>query len=93
MDESTVRDLSSRLHGLLTQVADRLADEQVESAAEFIDAGEYGLALEFIADYLSEDGREISEFERSEMTALVGKMGMDGRVERALAFCPKLSDQ
>lgn len=88
MDDSKAEDLSGRLHGLVIQLADRLTSDQARFTTDLIDAGEFGLALEFIADYLSEAEREVGEVERHVMTSLVNEMGMDGRVERALALCP-----
>jgi len=59
-----------------------------EEIAEFIDANELGLALEYIADSLCEDEQPVSVDERLDMCALATRMQMDGRVARALAFCP-----
>jgi hypothetical protein len=56
--------------------------------AEFIDAGELGLALEQIADVLSEDELPISSTERSDLLDLNARMQMDDRVPGALRFCP-----
>jgi hypothetical protein len=56
---------------------------------EFIDANELGLALEQMADVLSEDERPLSDDERADMLALVDRMRMDDRVPRALEFCPQ----
>jgi hypothetical protein len=88
MDAAQAEYLSNRLRGLLVQLADRLTNDQAVGTTELIDAGEFGLALEFIADSLSEEERAVSEIERREMTLLVGEMGMDDRVQRALALCP-----
>jgi hypothetical protein len=41
-----------------------------------------------MADVLSEDEHPLGPDERSDMLALVERMHMDGRVPRALTFCP-----
>jgi len=46
------------------------------------------LALEQIADVLSEDEQPLTTDERSDMLALVERMKMGERVPNALAFCP-----
>lgn len=50
--------------------------------------GELGLALEQIADVLSEDQLPLAPDERSDMLALVERMEMGARVPHALTFCP-----
>lgn len=92
MDTSQAEALNGRLHGLLIQVGDRLTSDLAAVTSELIDAGEYGLALEFIADYLSEEEQAVSDDERLEMLSLAAEMQMDGRVQRALALCPPTSD-
>ncbi len=57
--------------------------------AEFIDVGEFGLALEQIADVLSEDEQPLTPDERSDMLALARRMKMGGRVPRVLEYCPE----
>lgn len=84
-------EIQGLLTGLIIRLGDRLSLQQQDWGQEFIDHNELGLALESIADWLSEDELAISESERSDMLALVERMGMDQRVERALALCPTLS--
>lgn len=76
------------LHGLLIRLDDRLPGKDVTLIAEFIDANELGLALEQMADVLSEDGQPLSADERADMLALAARMRMGDRVPRALTFCP-----
>jgi hypothetical protein len=51
--------------------------------SEFVDVGGLGLALEQIADVLSEDDHAMTGDERADMLALVSRMRMDDRVPRA----------
>lgn len=88
MDREEFDQIAGVLHGLLIRLDDRLASRDVTLISEFIDAGELGLALEQIADVLSEDDHAITGDERADMLALVSRMRMDDRVPRALRFCP-----
>lgn len=82
-------EIAGLLHGLLIRLDDRLPGKDVLLVVEFIDANELGLALEQMADVLSEDERPLSADERADMLALAARMRMDDRVSRALAFCPE----
>jgi len=81
--------IAGRLHGLLIRLDDRLPGKDIRLIAEFIDANELGLALEQMADALSEDEQPLSVDERADILELVGRMQMGDRVVRALAFCPE----
>jgi hypothetical protein len=50
----TTRRLQGVLRGLLIRLSDRFSDQDLLLIAEFIDANELGLALEQMADALSE---------------------------------------
>jgi hypothetical protein len=89
MESAYYEEIAGRLHGLLIRLDDRLPGTDVTLIAEFIDANELGLALEQMADLLSENGKPLSTDERDDMLALVDRMGMDDRVPRALDFCPE----
>lgn len=88
-DRAYHEEIAGQLHGLLDRLDDRLPGKDVALVAEFIDAGELCLALEQMADVLSEDEKPLSADERADMLALVDRMRMDDRVPRALAFCPE----
>lgn len=88
MDAATFDHISGRLRGLLIGMDDRMPARDVQLISEFVDAGELGLALEQIADVLSEDEMPISASERRDMLELVDRMQMDDRVPGALRFCP-----
>jgi len=57
--------------------------------AEFIDVNELGLALEVVADVLSEDEQPLAAGERADMLKLVDRMQLGDRVPRALSSCPE----
>jgi hypothetical protein len=88
MDPAWFEDLSGRLMGLLIALEDRLEETDARRAHEFIDVGEYGLALEEMACALAHGSASISNQERSDMLALNNRMMMDDRVPRALQLCP-----
>jgi hypothetical protein len=80
--------LRGRLLGVLSVLDDRFSQGDAALIHEFIDTGEYGLALEQMADLLADGGVAISEHERAEMLALNDEMNMSDRVPTALATCP-----
>ncbi len=88
VDRAYYEEIAGKLRALLIVLSDRLPEKDVRLIGEFIDANELGLALEQIADVLSEDEHPLSATERMNMLALVDRMGMDQRVPQALAFCP-----
>jgi hypothetical protein len=80
--------LRGRLFGILTSLDDRFTRRDAELIHEFIEVGEFGLALEQMADVLAEEDTPISDPEREEMLRLNEHMGMGDRVPRVLATCP-----
>jgi hypothetical protein len=88
VDRAYYEEIAGLLHGLLIRLDDRLPGKDVTLIAEFIDANELGLALEQLADVLSEAEQPLSPDERADMLALVDRMQMGDRVPRALEFCP-----
>lgn len=88
MDRTYYEEIAGRLRGLLILLSDRLPPKDQTLIAEFIDANELGLALEQMADVLSEDEQPISRQERDDMLALAETMALGERVPNALDFCP-----
>jgi hypothetical protein len=88
MDRAHYEEIAGVLHGLLVRLDDRLPGKDIMLIAEFIDANELGLALEQMADVLSEDEKPLAADERADMLVLVDRMQMGDRVPRALSFCP-----
>ena len=81
-------ELKIRLLGLGACMADRLTVDRREWFADFVRVGEYALALEMLADWLSEDELPISVSERAEARILAEAMGNVDRVMGPLARCP-----
>ena len=81
-------ELECRLAALGESVSDRLSDEQRRWFAEFLDAGEYGITLEMVADWLSEDEHPITTTERAEAETFAHTMGNVDRAMSPLSFCP-----
>lgn len=88
MDRGYYEEIAGLLHGLLIRLDGRLPDTVVPEIAEYIDHNELALALQWMADALSEDGQPLSADERADMLALARRMKMDDGVPRALASCP-----
>jgi hypothetical protein len=88
VERSDHDEISGVLRGLVIRLDDRLAAEDSALITEFIEVGEFGLALEQIADVLSEDEQPLSDSERSDLLALVARMAMGNRAPHALTFCP-----
>ena len=86
MDRAYYEEIAGLLRGLLIRLDDRLPGRDVSVIAEFIDSNELGLALEQMADVLSEDERPLARAERADILALADRMEMGDRVPRALAF-------
>ena len=89
LDPAYCEEIAGKLRALLIRLDNRLLIKDVTLIAEFIDANELGLALEQMADVLSEDEQPLSAEERADMLALVDRMKMDERVPQALTFCPE----
>jgi hypothetical protein len=81
-------ELERRLAALGESVGDRLSSEQGLWLREFLDAGEYGIALETVADWLSESLHRVTPRERAEAKTLAMAMGNAERVIAPLALCP-----
>lgn len=82
--------ISECLRGLLVRLDDRMSVKDLVLIAEFVDVGELGLALEQMADVLSEEDLAVSDDERTDMLALADRMKISNRIRRALEFCPQL---
>jgi hypothetical protein len=74
VDRASFDEIAGILRGLLIHLEDRLLSKDITLIAEFIDAGELGLALEQLADVLSEDELPITADERADMLGLVARM-------------------
>jgi hypothetical protein len=83
-----LRRWDSRLAAVLESLADRLDVAERRDAAEYLAHGEYGLLIEFVADWLGEDERPVTEEERTELLAVAGELGeqVRDRVARSLGY-------
>jgi hypothetical protein len=88
-DEAESDEIAARLRGLMILLDDRLSAGDLVFVAEFIDAGELGLALEQMADALCEDEAPVARTERADMLALAARMNLGARVSSALRLCPE----
>jgi hypothetical protein len=77
-----------RLRRLGESLDQALTDEQQRWYEEFLDANEFGLALEMLADWLSEEETPVRDPDRTEMLALAREMGNEARVAGPLRLCP-----
>jgi hypothetical protein len=89
VDRAYYEEIAGDLHGLLVRLGDRLPGEDITLIVEYIDADELGLALEQMADVLSEDQEPLTSNERADILRLVERMQMGDRVPKALQFCPE----
>jgi hypothetical protein len=80
--------LEPRLSELGSRLGDLLTDQRRGWYAEFLEVGEYGLALEMLADWLSEKEVPIPDGARTEALALASEMGIHERVAGGLSLCP-----
>jgi hypothetical protein len=92
LDFATHSDLTGRLRGLIILLAGRLTLDQARSADELIDASEFGVVLEMLAAWLSENETPIPDGVRRDFERLSVQMGNVERVMRPLDLCPAESD-
>ena len=88
MDFATHADLTGRLRGLVILLGERLRLDQARFAEELIDASEFGVALEMLADWLSEVGTPVPADVRLDFETLASRMGNVERVMGPLRLCP-----
>ena len=84
MDATHYARLDEVLRGLLIRFGDRLPPEETVELANCLDRGLYGLALEWLADGVTELGLQVEADERAEILRLARLMGISEYVERAL---------
>lgn len=83
-------EVRGRLVAVLARIEDRLTIDQIAFLRDLVRADEWGIALEQIADVLSEDGVGLRDEERDRLLALNGLLGMGDRVPQALSSCPRI---
>jgi hypothetical protein len=92
LDFSTHSDLTGRVRGLIILLAERLSSDQARSVDELIDASEFGVALETLADWLAEKETPIPDHVRRDFERISVQLGNVERVMRPLDACPAESD-
>lgn len=90
VDAARDEDVRRQLLGLVIRLGNRIGDRDKQLLDEFIGAGEFGLALEQMADLLAEATAALTQDERGDLLALARAMAMGDRLARALRFCPPL---
>lgn len=86
MTSGAWEDLAGRLYGVLIAVGDRLGSERAGEAHHCIEVGEYGPALEEIADVLGLTRAAITGQERDDMLAPTRRMkAVMSRLSRSAA--------
>ncbi|UQX89633.1 MafI family immunity protein [Jatrophihabitans telluris] len=88
MDGAEYEEIAGQLRGLLIRLDDRLSSTDGSLIAELIDVGEVGLAVEQMADQLSEYDQPLAADERADLLTLVERLQLTDRAVRALATCP-----
>ncbi len=88
MDFASYEEIAGLLRGLLVRLDNRIQAKDVPLISEFIDVGELGLALEQMADVLSEDEQPLASDERADILELADRMRMNDRVATAISLCP-----
>jgi hypothetical protein len=88
VDFLTRSDLTGRLRGLVILLDEKIAPDKVRVADNLIDASEFGLALELLADWLSEGETPLTDELRADFDRLATKLGNRERVMTPLTRCP-----
>jgi hypothetical protein len=88
VDRGYYEEIAGLLRALLIRLADRLPTQVATEIAEEIDHNELGIALEWMAEALSEGRQPLSAEERADMLALADRMKMDDLIPDAISRCP-----
>ena len=84
MHNSRCPDVDQPLRLLLLRFEDRLPAEEVGELTDCLDRQLYGLALEWLADAVSEQELPVTADERAEISTLARRMKISAYVEKAL---------
>jgi hypothetical protein len=84
MQTSRVPDIDQPLRLLLLRFEDRLPAEEAGELTDCLERRLYGLALEWLADAVSERALPVGAEERAEMLTLAQRMDISPYVEKAL---------
>ena len=75
------KDVEQRLWTIVGILGTELSDAERDQVVEFIDVGEYGLALEMIGAIYSDFNRDLPETAFAEIRALAEVMGLNSVAE------------
>lgn len=70
-------DFERRLNELVALLSQHVPDSTVNEFRDFVDAREYGVALEFVCDRLSDDEDPVTVLEFEIIRGLADRMGLD----------------
>lgn len=88
MDFLDHADLTGRLRGLVIMLDDKITIDQTRYVDESIDASEFGIALQALADYLAESSTAIPDDLRLDFERLASKIEIRDAVMDTLSRCP-----
>ena len=71
------QDVERQLKGMLVLLADCFNESEVSEVQDFIDAGEYGLALETLVDIIFEENKKVPKETLMISKKVAQKMGLD----------------
>ena len=81
------------LRSIVTAIAGSLSDAERDEISEYLDAGEYGIALEWMADCIAETTLEISQSVFAIIESLAIQMRLEDKViTPALRNCVRTAD-
>ena len=90
MDFATKVDLAGRLRGLVILLDEQLTVEQCRAVEEHIDADDFTVALEALADRLAADEAPIPDDIRRDFERISSQLGNTERVMTAInEHCPR----
>lgn len=75
-------------HDLVRTLSELLPDQCVNEPIELWEAGEWGLGLEYLADYLAQYYIPLGRADREQLIALAHEKGVAPRVTSGLRWCP-----
>ena len=73
-------ELEARLGGILHTLGSQLSPEQSREVGHFLDVGEYGLALQTLADLLIEERKKISMSTYDDVVGAAKRMGIEREI-------------
>lgn len=85
LDQSYYDDLRGKLHGLVIALGPALTESEASAVTDFLDVGEYGLALMTLADIIVEEGKQIHAAEYESIVKFARQMKIEDKISPALS--------